>query len=316
MKGLINILAYALLVATSFMSVAHAATDAEECKNVRFADIGWADVIATNALAGEVLKGLGYKPSSSFLSIPIALMGLKTGKLDVYLDYWMPTQTPLLEPFINAGDIKVMSKPNLDGAKFTLVVPAYAAEGGLKTFEDIAKHKDELGGKIYALESGNDGNNLIQQMIDNNMFGLGGFKMVSSSEAGMLSQVERAVRNKKWIVFLGWEPHPMNMKYKLTYLSGGDEVFGPNYGAAKVYSTVAPDYEQRCPNAAKLVENLRFTTGMESEVMTLILDKTAPANAAHEYLSNNPDAYESWLVGVTTLDGKDGLEAVRKYFGH
>ena len=58
------------------------------------------------------------------------------------------------------------------------------------------------------------------------------------SEAGMLSQVARATRGEDWIVFLGWEPHPMNANHDITYLSGGDDWFGPNYGGATVYTNV------------------------------------------------------------------------------
>ncbi|MFX6601450.1 glycine betaine ABC transporter substrate-binding protein [Acinetobacter baumannii] len=41
-----------------------------------------------------------------------------------------------------------MTRVNLEGAKYTLAVPKYAAEAGLKTFADIAKFKDKQGGKI------------------------------------------------------------------------------------------------------------------------------------------------------------------------
>ena len=57
-----------------------------------------------------------------------------------------------------------------------------------------------------------------------------------SSEAGLLVTVERAIREKKPVVFLAWEPHPMNFQMKINYLSGGDDVFGPNYGEARVYT--------------------------------------------------------------------------------
>lgn len=39
-------------------------------------------------------------------------------------------------------------------------------------------------------------------MIDENPFGLGGFKLVESSEQGMLAQVVRAVRNREPLVFV------------------------------------------------------------------------------------------------------------------
>ena len=63
-------------------------------------------------------------------------------------------------------------RANLEGAKYTLAVPTYLADEGLKDFADIAKFKDQLDGKIYGIEPGNDGNRLIHEMIDKNKFGL------------------------------------------------------------------------------------------------------------------------------------------------
>ena len=72
-----------------------------------------------------------------------------------------------------------------------------------------------------------DGNRLILDMISANKFDLGGFELVESSEAGMMSAVQKATGSKEDIVFLGWEPHPMNANFDMAYLSGGDDVFLP-----------------------------------------------------------------------------------------
>ena len=88
-------------------------------------------------------------------------------------------------------------------AKATFAVPTYEYDAGLKTFADIAGHRAELDGKIYGIEPGSSANAAIQKMIATNQFGLGGFKLIESSEAGMLVTVDRAVRDKKWVVFLG-----------------------------------------------------------------------------------------------------------------
>ena len=42
---------------------------------------------------------------------------------------------------------------------------------------------------IYGIEPGNDGNRHVIDMIKKNEFGLGGFKLVESSEQGMLAEV-------------------------------------------------------------------------------------------------------------------------------
>ncbi len=296
-------------------ATANAGGEASTCSTVKFADIGWTDITATTALSSTVLEGLGYKAESTIASVPIAFAGLKKGQIDAFLGYWSPSMTPILEPFLKEKAVTVLDKPNLVGAKYTLAVPTYAYEAGLKSFADISKFSKELDGKLYGIEPGNDGNKLIADMITKDAFGLKDFKMVESSEAGMLTEVSRSVKDKKWIVFLGWAPHPMNVQQDITYLSGGDDFFGPNYGEAKVYTVTSNDLATRCPNVNKLITNIEFNVGMENEVMLPIMDKVAPNVAAKAWLTKNPASLDAWLAGVNTVDGKPGLEAVKAYLG-
>ncbi|MBA1273628.1 choline ABC transporter substrate-binding protein [Stutzerimonas azotifigens] len=291
------------------------AQEPQSCQKVRFAEIGWADIAATTGVAMTLTEALGYQPSKIMASVPIAFTGVKNKQIDVFLGYWAPSMDSIIEPFTKDGSVKVLETPNLTGAKYTLAVPTYAAEAGLKSFEDIAKFKDQLDGKIYGIEPGNDGNLLIEQMIKGDQFGLGDFKMVESSEAGMLVQVARAVKRKQPVVFLGWAPHPMNTQYDLTYLNGGDDVFGPDFGAAQVYTVVPPDYQERCANIGKLLDNLQFSVEIESQLMEKVLDKQDPARVARDWIKANPAILDQWLEGVTTFDGKDGASAVKQYVG-
>ena len=281
------------------------------CKKVHLAEVGWSDIAATTGMASVVLEGLGYKPVVTMASVPIVLAGVKKKQIDVFLGYWSPTMTHMIEPFVKAGDIKVLATPNLVNAKYTLAVPDYLYEKGLKSFADITKFEKDLDGKIHGIEPGDDGNALIAKMIKDNKFGLKNFKLIETSEAGMLIATQRAIKDQKAIVFLGWEPHPMNVQMKMKYLQGGDDVFGPNYGEAKVYTIMPPSFEARCPNATALVKNLQFTPEMENQVMVPIMKKVKPTVAAREYLKKNPAVLDKWLAGVKTFDGKDGLEAVK-----
>ena len=181
---------------------------------------------------------------------------------------------------------------------------------GLKDFADIARFEKELQGKIHGIEPGSDGNALIAGMIRDGAFGLKNFQLVESSEIGMLTQAHRAVLGKKAIVFLGWEPHPMNIQLKLRYLAGGDAVFGPNLGEAKVYTAVPSAYEARCPNVAAFLKNLQFTIDMESQVMGPIMERVNPNLAARNFLKKYPAVLGPWLAGVASFDGRDGLAEV------
>jgi glycine betaine/proline transport system substrate-binding protein len=148
-------------------------------------------------------------------------------------------------------------------------------------------------------------------MINADAFGLSGFTVVESSEQGMLAQVERSDRREQPVVFLGWEPHPMNANFDMTYLAGGDDWFGPNFGGAEVYTNTRAGYAAECPNVGALLGNLEFTLAMENEIMGAILnDGTEPGAAAAAWLSVNMDALGPWLNGVTTMDGGDAMAAV------
>lgn len=302
-----------LILACAGLAISGAAVAAPntECKAVRFADVGWTDITATTALTSEVLAGMGYEPKAQVLSVPVTYRSLKNKDIDVFLGNWMPTMEGDVRPYLESGDVEEVIT-NLEGAKYTLAVPQYVYDAGVTSFSDIAKNADKFKSRIYGIEPGNDGNRLIQGMVDEDTFGLGDFRVVESSEAGMLSQVSRSVRRNQWVVFLAWEPHPMNANHDLAYLDGGDDVFGPNYGGATVHTNVRKNYLNECPNVGDLLKNLKFSLTMENEVMGAILnDGEEPRDAAHAWLANNPAVLEDWLEGITTLNGEPALPAVK-----
>lgn len=304
----------AALVLLALASPAVAA-DPASCGPVTFSDVGWTDITATTAAASTVLTALGYEPEVKVLSVPVTYAALGDGDVDVFLGNWMPTMEADIRPYLDKGTVEDLG-PNLTGAKYTLAVPAYTHEAGLKDFADIAKFADQLDGRIYGIEPGNDGNRLILGMIESNQFGLGSFKLSESSEQGMLAQVARAVQRKEPIVFLGWEPHPMNANFPMKYLTGGDDVFGPDFGGAQVHTNTRKGLSAECPNLGKLLANMKFTLPMENEIMGAILnDGAEPNTAAKAWLAKNPGILDGWLAGVTTLKGAEGLPAVRAALG-
>jgi glycine betaine/proline transport system substrate-binding protein len=280
------------------------------CRNVRFSDVGWTDVTSTTALITQLLRTIGYTPSITVLSVPVTYASMQNKDIDVFLGDWMPTQEADIKPYLNNGSVTVVG-PNLLGAKYTLAVPAYAYDAGLKDFNDIHTFAAALNNSVYGIEPGNDGNRVLLKMLKDDAFGLGDFKLIESSEQGELAQVERAYRNKQPIVFLAWEPHPMNMRFELKYLNGGDAVFGPNYGGATIYTVERKGYSEECPNVGRLLTNVKFTLRGESEMMAGILDRhEQPDIAAAEWLKANPTVTKAWLEGVLTFDGKPANAAL------
>lgn len=304
-----------LLAAAGWLPLSSYAADAANCATVTQSDPGWTDIAATNALSGVVLNALGYQQKVQNLSVALAFQGLKTGQVDVFLGNWMPAQEPVISKFTADGAIKVLGA-NLPAARFTLAVPDYVAAAGVKDFADLQKYADKFSHKIYGIAPGAPANQNLKKMLDKHDFGLQNWNLVESSESGMLAQVTRAVERKEWIVFLGWEPHAMNTRFKLTYLSGGDAYFGENYGRATVNTVTRKDFATQCPNLNHFFRQLKFDVALENAVITRVLDKQENVNdAARAELAKRPELLKGWLEGVTTRTGEPAQPVVEKALG-
>jgi glycine betaine/proline transport system substrate-binding protein len=302
------LLASALVAAST---VAAQAAEPESCKTVRMADVGWTDNTAQNGLFKNVLKGLGYETEDQVLALPVIMESLKNNDLDVFLDNWMPSNSANVQPYLDEKSLDMLGA-NLEGAGYGPVVPDYVAAAGVKSLADLAANADKFDKKFYGIEPGNDGNKIVQAKIDDPANNLQGWELVESSEQGMLAQAEKLMKKQEWIAFLGWAPHPVMGQMKLVYLTGFEK---DGFGDAQIKTLTRPGYSAECANVGKLLANLKFTLPMESSIMEAIGGGADGEKAAADWLKANPGVLDSWLAGVTTFDGQDGLAAVKSDLG-
>jgi glycine betaine/proline transport system substrate-binding protein len=316
MKNYVSLLCGFILISVSLISTGRAqAEDAPDCSPTRFGTVGWLDAGSAVSIVTALLRGLGYDSTIERHSAPMILAGLKNQDLDVFLEIMIPTMGNTLRPYILDNSVKLLRR-NLSGTKYTLAVNTPAANLGIEHFDMLGQHADALRRTIHGVEPGADGNRLIQAMINENQFGLGEFSLVESSEDGLIQSILIANRDSVPMVFLAFEPHPMNVRFDLTYLEGGDDVFGPAFGGAQVYTGIRTPLVQQCPNLVRLLENVEFSLQMINEVMTAILELNAqPLVAAVAWMRQQPNVLDAWLEGVTTRDGQPGLAAIQKFIG-
>ncbi|MGE8350641.1 MAG: choline ABC transporter substrate-binding protein [Pseudomonas protegens] len=295
-------------LAVGFLALGSTTVWADSCETVKMADPGWSDIAATNAIASFLLDGMGYKAKIDTLAVPITYGGLKDGQVDVFLGNWMPAQQGFYDKFVANGEVIQLAK-NLEGTEFTLAVPDYVWDAGVHDFADLSKFADQFDKKIYGIGSGAPANLSLQEIIKNNEFSLGQWKLIESSEQAMLAEVSRATKKQRFVTFLGWTPHPMNVQLKMHYLTGGEKYFG---ASGSVYTLTRKGYAQACPNVGKLLTNLRFTQDMENAIMAEVVNKkVSNADAAKAWIKANPAVLEQWLEGVRTIDDKEALAAVK-----
>src|SRR5690606_2435469 len=129
---------------------------------------------------------------------------------------------------------------------------------------DLGPNAEKFGGKIYGIEAGSSGNKNLLALIEDPANNLQGYELVESSEAGMLTQAEQTMKDKGWVVFLGWTPHPVMGEMPITYLSGLEKA---GFGEAKVYTLSRKGYASECLNAGAFFKNLTFNLSMENVMM-------------------------------------------------
>lgn len=301
----------ALLASAAALALAGPALAQSECTEVSFSDVGWTDITVTTSATKQVLEALGYDVEVDILGVPVTYASMDKGDIDVFLGNWMPAQEGAIKSYLDSGTIETLTT-NLTGTKYTLAVPAYLWDKGVKSYADLAKFKDDLDGKVYGIEPGNEGNGYLISLTEPGK-ALEGFEIVESSEQGMLAQVARIYPSEKGVAFLGWEPHPMNANFELKYLTGGEDFFGAE---GVVNTVVRKGFKDECPNVAKLLSQQTFTLPMENEIMGKILDDGQEADdAVLEWLKANPATIDPWLAGVTTVDGAEGLPVVKEALG-
>ncbi|MFI8480822.1 glycine betaine ABC transporter substrate-binding protein [Pseudomonas sp. NPDC078700] len=281
------------------------AAEPAQCKNVRFGLMSWTDVIATTAVARTLFERLGYSTKETIAAQQMIYSGMRNKQVDVFLGHWSPSSNAIIGPFVDEGAVEILPEPNMADGQMTLVVPTWLAEKGLKTFADISRFEEELDGRIYGIDPGTNINKRLQQAIKDDRFGLKDFKLIESSEAGMLAAVKRANQRKDGIVFIGWKPHPMNISMDLTYLTGSDGLMGPEEGKATVWNVARAGYAEECPNAYRLLGNIHFTAEQEAKMMVKLLGHAKPMDVAQDFIDENPELIKSWLAGTHSFSGEN-----------
>ncbi len=293
-----------------------------EQKTVKFGSVNWPGVTVKTHVVSELASALGYDTTINQLQVPATFKALSMGQLDVFMGTWLPTQKNYVDPYLEE-DKMVLLTVNLSDTKYKNAVPKYVWDAGVRSMADLDKPKfrekfDRNGDgtpEFYGIEPGNDGNKVVIDAIDNDTYGLGNWDLVPSSTSGMLSQVKKAAKDKEWIVFLGWEPHWMNLEWDLKYLKDPKHLWGEP-GSTRVLTAVRTGLQEDAPNLTKMLDQIKIQPDWQSKwIKGYSQQGKAPDKVARDWIAANKNVVQKWLDGVTTRDGsRDAATVVEEAF--
>lgn len=267
---------------------------------VRLATAPWPGATVKTEITSQLLQRLGYDTSVKEASTAIILQGMVGGDVDINMALWRPSQSGMLDPRLETGELVEIAQ-NIQGARYRLAVPGHVWDAGVHSMADLAEHAEQFEQQIYGIEPGNVGNEISQKAIDEDIYGLGDWKVVASSVTGMLTQLESNTRDNRWTVFQAWEPHWMNVAYDVRYLEDPENLWGDD---SSVSSIATAKFIEDEPNIRTLLEQLVIPIEVQNAwVQEYSREQHPLGEVARDWINANPELVEQWLEGVTTADG-------------
>jgi len=256
-----------------------------ENKTINIGYVSWAEDIAVTNLWKVVLEEKGYQVNITMLDVAPLFVGLDKGDIDLFMDSWLPvTHKAYMEKY----------KDSLDDygtwyegeAKIGLVVPSYV---DINSIKDLKGRESEFNGEIIGIDPGAS----IMVTTDKLVETLGiNYQVVKSSEAGMLTALDKAYRAKEAIAITGWSPHWMFAKYDLKYLEDPQKTYGEAEG---IHTIANKEFTKNNPEVADMVKAFKLSDKQVGNLEGLINDGMDPYDAAKKWSKDNKGVVDSWV---------------------
>lgn len=265
-------------------------TMAQDAKTVKLGFAPWSDAEFVTKLAAKLMTDkLGQKVELVQTDVAPLYQGVSRGDIDAMMMAWLPaTHADYYDKVKNR--VETLGTV-YDGAKLGWVVPTYIPESEIASIEDLKKPEvqEKLSGTIQGIDPGAGLTRLSQQAVKD--YALDDYKLQISSEAGMLTTVDRAMRGEKWFVATSWSPHWMFGKYKLRYIDDPKKSLGE---AEHVDILASKDFKTENPKAAEFLSRMKVPLA-DLEAAMFNAQETSYDEAVAKYIEDHPDQIKAWV---------------------
>ncbi|MDE1159992.1 MAG: glycine betaine ABC transporter substrate-binding protein [Neorhizobium sp.] len=282
-------LAAAILGGT--MAAPVTASAADEQKTVKIGWAAWSDAEFVTKLAAKLIKDkLGQKVELVQTDVAPLYQGVSRGDIDAMMMAWLPaTHADYYKRVKNR--VETLGTV-YDGAKLGWVVPKYIPESEISSIEDLKKPEvqEKLAGTVAGIDPGAGLTRLSEKALKD--YDLSKYKLQVSSEAGMLTTVDRDIRTNKWFVATAWSPHWMFGKYELRYIADPKSSLGE---AEHVDVLAHKGFKAENPKAAAFLSRMKLPLP-DLEAAMFDAQKTSYDAAVDKYIADHPDQIKAWLA--------------------
>jgi len=280
----------------SALIVAAAASlaQAEETRPVVIGWVNWADAEITVKLATTALQDQLKQPVKLVMAdIGIQFQAMATGKVDMIPMAWL---TYSHKPFWDRYQSKLEDLGVLYEGRLGLAVPTSIPESEVASIEDLNKPevREKFGGRILTSEVGNGQYKTATRAIAD--YKLDGYKLVASSETGMLNEFDRSLKRGNWALLNAWSPHWMFSTWSLRYLDDPKQSYGR---AEQIHAVARKGFTQDFPQVAHFFANFKLPT---SDLESLIKQarESSADQAVADYYAAHKDRFKAMFDNTQT----------------
>ncbi|MDE1179221.1 glycine betaine ABC transporter substrate-binding protein [Paraburkholderia sp.] len=280
------------IAASAFCAVGLYGGGAVAAEPLKITITNWADVLAVANVAKYVMETKLQQPVKFVQAdIGIQYQGVARGDVDLMVGGWLPvTHATYYARYKNdMDDVGII----YTGGKNGWAVPAYVPESELSSIADLNKPdvKSKLNGTIQGIEPGGGLMQASEKTVKD--YGLAGYNLQSSSEAGMLASVQRAYQSKQWIVATVWSPHWLFQKWPMRYLKDPKGTLG---GEEQIHAFGSKQFAGKFPRADVFMQHFKLTLA-DVEAIEFAGNSTNDyATAAKKFVDSHPEKLQAWLA--------------------
>ena len=263
-----------------------------QTKPIRIGWTAWSDAEVVTNIAKLILEQrMGQKVELVMTDVALQYAALQRGQIDLMLMAWLPgTHKSYWEKV--KDDVEDLGVLYSD-ARLGWAVPAEIPVSTVRTIDDLKKPdvQEKLGGRIQGIDAGAGLMKLSEAALKT--YGLD-YKLLTASDAAMVSALDRAIQRKQWIVVTTWSPHWMFSQYKLRYLEVPKQDLG---GSESIHALARKGFSADFPKAAAFVRNMKVPLSDLEAVMLKARDTNAAKEAA-AYVASHGDVVNRWITGL------------------
>ncbi|MFD2761056.1 glycine betaine ABC transporter substrate-binding protein [Lentibacillus juripiscarius] len=256
--------------------------------------VAWAGAMARTPLVKQVLEEVGYTVEPKQVDAGAMWTSVANDDSSFMTASWLPaTHQSYWEKY--QDDVEAVGA-FVDKAPLAMTVPSYM---DVNSIEDLKGNK-ELGEAVDWEITGIDPGAGVMQNTETAIeeYGLDKWELKPSSEGAMLSELQKKIDNEEPIIIPGWKPHWMFAEMDLKMLEDPKEVYGGE--GDRIEAIAHTSFKEDSPAAYEVLKRLTedYDTEMENKLLVEINNGTEAADAASQFLEDNPDLLEKWTEGI------------------